>query len=260
MTSHLTNLSTTNTPYHSSTKTSTVTSLDVPKPSDTSYPSDLLFGGSRDEDFWVKDNGDIERLVEDVLQQTGYPDPVFVRDTLIEFNFDMVSTMDFILSFIMSQSEVESESPPQPTPVTQGLSVKKEVEALALDSGKVLLDLDTGIGISKESERTVEMDSNNDKEEPVPGDSEAERSNLSNGSDCNVSPSPPLRWESRGKNPPPQSLLNSTILTFLTPPFMYLESANNEDEAENTSLDEEQQNQFLAVVGVRNGNDSKVNH
>jgi len=55
----------------------------------------------------VKDSADVERLVEDVMSQTDYPDAVFVRDTLMEFNFDMAATVDFILSmaFAMSQQE-----------------------------------------------------------------------------------------------------------------------------------------------------------
>jgi len=55
----------------------------------------------------VKDSADVERLVEDVMSQTDYPDPVFVKDTLLEFNFDMAATVDFILSMsiVMSQQE-----------------------------------------------------------------------------------------------------------------------------------------------------------
>jgi len=57
---------------------------------------DAMFG--RDEDYWVKDSADVDRLVEDVMRQTDYPDPNLIRDTLLEFNFDMVSTVEFVLS------------------------------------------------------------------------------------------------------------------------------------------------------------------
>jgi OTU domain-containing protein 3 len=58
---------------------------------------DHMLYGLRDEDFWVKDSSDVDRLVEDVMQKTGYQDPSFVRETLIDFNFDMISTVDHIV-------------------------------------------------------------------------------------------------------------------------------------------------------------------
>lgn len=74
---------------------------------------DNLLYGRRDEDYWVKDSSDIDRLVQDVMEQTDCADPNFVRETLMEYHFDMVSTVDFILSVsvIMSQSHEEQQPP-----------------------------------------------------------------------------------------------------------------------------------------------------
>jgi len=88
----------------------------------------------------VKDAADIDRLVEQVMQQTDYPDPNFVRDTLIEFNFDLVSTVDFILSmsYIMSQP---SEHPPPAEQEAQS-STSASVLGQGESEGNVLLDMD----------------------------------------------------------------------------------------------------------------------
>jgi len=48
--------------------------------------------------LWVKDAADLERLVDEIMQKTNYPDSNLVRDTLLDYNFDMNATMDFILS------------------------------------------------------------------------------------------------------------------------------------------------------------------
>lgn len=60
----------------------------------------------------MKDDADVDRLVEEVMSQTDYPDPVLVRDTLLEFNFDMAATVDFILSMhlVMSQQDNVEET------------------------------------------------------------------------------------------------------------------------------------------------------
>lgn len=78
------------------------------------YNSCAAYGGGRDEDYWVKDNADIDRLVEDVMTQTDYPDPDTVRDALIECNFDMAATVEYVLqismSIVMSHNVEESGS------------------------------------------------------------------------------------------------------------------------------------------------------
>ncbi|CAL8110515.1 unnamed protein product [Orchesella dallaii] len=74
------------------------------------YDSCVAYG-SRDEDYWVKDSADVDRLVEDVMSQTDYPDPVFVRDTLLDFNFNMAATVDFILSTSIGMLQHHGEHP-----------------------------------------------------------------------------------------------------------------------------------------------------
>jgi OTU domain-containing protein 3 len=73
-----------------------------------------LLYGRRDEDYWVKDSSDIERLVAEVMEQTDFccSDPNLVRETLMEFHFDITSTVDYILSmsyFIMAQPQEDQQ-------------------------------------------------------------------------------------------------------------------------------------------------------
>lgn len=77
------------------------------------YPeldSSVAYGG-RDEDYWVKDNADVERLVQDVMSQTDFPDRVFVRETLLDFNFDIAATVDCIckMHYVMSCSQQDTQ-------------------------------------------------------------------------------------------------------------------------------------------------------
>jgi len=67
----------------------------------------VQYESKRDEDYWVKDSGDIDRLVEEVMQQTNYPDPNLIRETLIDYNFDMLATVEFIISMtdLMNQHQ-----------------------------------------------------------------------------------------------------------------------------------------------------------
>jgi hypothetical protein len=75
----------------------------------------------------VKDTADVDRLVEDVMSQTDYPDPVFVKDTLLEFNFDMAATVDFILSMsIVMSNQQEDETVSKCRPGSAERNIKNE--------------------------------------------------------------------------------------------------------------------------------------
>jgi len=86
-------------PPHTACSTVTASSLGYP----------VQYESKRDEDYWVKDSGDIDRLVEEVMQQTNYPDPNLIRETLIDYNFDMVATVEFIISMtdLMNQHQYQ---------------------------------------------------------------------------------------------------------------------------------------------------------
>lgn len=47
----------------------------------------------------------MDRLVEEVMQQTNYPDASFIRETLVDYNFDMVATIDFIISMSVMMNQ-----------------------------------------------------------------------------------------------------------------------------------------------------------
>lgn len=92
--------------------------------------------GSRDEDYWVKDDADVNRLVEDVMLQTDYHDPVLVRDTLLDFNFDMASTVDYILSTSVFVSQQNFETPADELNTTEATSTEDlKVNKATADSG-----------------------------------------------------------------------------------------------------------------------------
>jgi hypothetical protein len=148
-------------PPHSSsrgTKSSTSTG--------ESYCSPQYTG--RDEDYWVKDTSDLDRLVNEVMQQTNYPDPSFVRETLVEYNFDMNATMDVILalSVVMHQRDdiaVKSENNSDDFDQSQ----RDSISATAMKN----VDID-GVGIDNLASKSIMVVTDMDEQCEDVGDSE----------------------------------------------------------------------------------------
>ncbi|ODN02410.1 OTU domain-containing protein 3 [Orchesella cincta] len=154
-----------------------------------SYDSCVAYG-SRDEDYWVKDSADVDRLVEDVMSQTDYPDPVFVRDTLLDFNFDMAATVDFILStsFVMSQQHGEKPDTAASNIDNSSLSNDQSTNA----SGEVSSNQTKVFAVKKQ---VTDMD---EQCEDVDESEESTSSKTADDSDDNPS-SPPADTESSQK-------------------------------------------------------------
>jgi len=80
----------------------------------SAYDGPVLYG-HRDEDYWIKDSGDIEQIVQDLMEKCDYHDADFVRETLFEYNFDMASTVDVLLSMhvYLNGTETKRVTPEQ---------------------------------------------------------------------------------------------------------------------------------------------------
>jgi hypothetical protein len=130
-----------------------------------------MFYGRRDEDYWVKDSSDIDRLVDEVMTQTDYPDRNFVRDTLLEFNFDMVSTVDFILSISVLMNQSEDQPPPSEQEQEQPSSViSDELEEREGEPSGEVEETQIQTGAAETSEGLVQSgdgSSSNHDEPPV---------------------------------------------------------------------------------------------
>jgi hypothetical protein len=102
------------------------------------------------------------------MQQTNYPDPSFVRETLVEYNFDMNATMDVILalSVVMHQRDdiaVKSENNSDDFDQSQ----RDSISATAMKN----VDID-GVGIDNLASKSIMVVTDMDEQCEDVGDSE----------------------------------------------------------------------------------------